>query len=206
MHNLIKWKRLPYGVVPLTFIAAAFLLITVQASEEKTDWPSLTMTYEVTNQGNLETRRLTYISRDSWTEEVTAANPVETTWGTFSAIGSYQMVEHGQYITYDSVTDSTESEEVSEGVIMIPRLRLTPFPIAVIKENYDQELTKVPTTTKVCFLEECQENAQGWRLVDNGMEYIYADDARGIPLKIGGFVVREVQVSGSREALVSEAD
>ena len=181
----------------LTFVGVVLALIvagvvafalrsdTTTASAADWDWPPLTMTYPVqwSSGGTPMTRvrRLTYTSRDSWIEEVISSDPIVTHVGTFSDIGSYQKLENGQYTTYDAVTESTEVETVEDGIVMIPRGGLHPHPIDFLEDLFDREFPAVSTTTKVCFNDVC------------------TDDARGIPVKMGDFVVTEVRVQGERE-------
>ena len=142
-------------------------------------------------------RRLTYTSRDSWIEEVISSDPIVTHVGTFSDIGSYQKLENGQYTTYDAVTESTEVKTVEDGIVMIPRGGLHPHPIDFLEDLFDREFPAVSTTTKVCFNDVCTDNAPGWEFREENM--LFADDARGIPVKMGDFVVTEVRVQGERE-------
>ena len=51
--------------------------------------------------------------------------------------------------------------------------------------EHGDELTRKTTTAKVCFNSSCQINATGIVLDDDGWEYIWVDDARGIPLQAG---------------------
>ena len=145
------------------------------------------------------TYRLTYTSRDSWIEEIIAAPDIQTRAEAFSDIGSYQKIEDGQYITYDAVTGDTTIAPLDESVSIIPRSRLYPKPIAMLKKYYDPSPEKVATTSRVCFNDDCEINAEGWRFMEGNRESIYADDARGIPLKLGDFVIKEVLVHGARQ-------
>ena len=76
-----------------------------------------------------------------------------------------------------------------------------PRSIAIIGDAYDKELTSVSTTTKVCFNDVCTENAPGWGLRERANVIVFADDARGIPVTIGDFVVTEVRVQGQKETV-----
>ena len=58
------------------------------------------------------------------------------------------------------------------------------------------------TTVRVCFNGSCQDNHTGRSYTKNSMTHIYADDARGIPLKIGNnFVVTELTIHSARQAI-----
>ena len=172
----------------------------------------MTMTYDVTghlfsigDQPSEETTnsyRFTFTSEDSWIEEVIAAPDVVLRVGTFSEVGSYQRLDGNQYTVYDSITGSTRTETVEEGIYMIPQSALFgPMPLSGLKEHVDSSPEKIATTTRVCFNDDCTANTEGWRFVDGELEFIYADDARGIPLQIGSFVIKEIQVHGDKQPL-----
>ena len=215
MRHATKRHHLFYGIVPAAIISAAalsFLLTDSQASEKPMDWPPLTMTYETHSTHSLsssdgqswvkietEAHRLTYNSRDSWVLEIIEAEPVNTHVGVFSVIGSYQKLHDREYIAYDSVTGQTTTETLEAGVNLIPRGGLAPIPINALEDAYGIELSPVSTSSKVCFHDDCEENAEGLLLVDNGREFVYANDARGIPLKRGDFVIQEVLVQDERQ-------
>ena len=177
------------------------------AQAEPRDWPALTMTYDVTTTVNgvdiQQTRQLVYTSKDAWTETVTAA-AFATPQGTFSDVGSYQKVANGQYITYDTTTGETRTETIADGALHIPRGRLSPMPLADVERHTDKSLISTSTTTRVCFDSECQDAATGWEWQDGGI--VFADDARGIPVKIGNFAVTEVKVQGDKQVFESERD
>ena len=214
MHRVIARPRLTYCLVAVAIIVAAasyILLVRSRAAAGTEDWPPLTMTYELRGQFfsigpgpaevTMQVRRLTYSSRDSWIEEIIESEPMNTRVGGFSNTGSYQKLHNGQYITYDAVTDETTTEKVEDGVTMIPRGGLYPFPIKVIEDVYGIQLSPVATTSKVCFYDDCEENAEGMLLGDNGKEYVYADDARGIPLRINDFVIKEVLIQDEKQVI-----
>ena len=177
------------------------------------DWPPLTMTYEnhttesfSSSDGEswvkIRTKvyRLTYTSRDSWIEEVIESEPFNTHVGVFSSTGSYRKLHDGEFIDLRfGKSRETTTETVEAEVTMIPKGGLTPFPIKIMEDAYGIELSAVSTTSRVCFHDDCEENAEGLLLVDNGREFVYADDARGIPLKMGDFVIQEVLVQDERQ-------
>ena len=169
------------------------------------DWPPLTMTDQTDFVGNGSTynvtRMLTYNSRNSWVEKVLAADSFTVRQGVFSPVGSYQQIENDQYTTYGAASGSTDVEEVEEGSLMIPRGWLVPAPIEGLEDFLNNELTPVRTTTRVCFENVCTENAPGWEFRFEDVVVVYADDARGIPVKVGNnfFEVTEVRVQGERK-------
>ena len=75
-------------------------------------------------------------------------------------------------------------------------------PLDVYKEHLGTEMTQVATTTKVCFDDDCTLNAPGW--VFEGHNIVFADDARGIPVKVGNCVVTEVNIEGAKEPVRSD--
>ena len=101
---------------------------------------------------------------------------------------------------FDSFLGRTSVTEIASGVNYIPRAPFTKIPIRVLVEHGD-ELTRKTTTAKVCFNSSCQINATGIVLDDDGWEYIWVDDARGIPLQVGSsaFVVTDLQIEGEKQ-------
>ena len=187
-------------------VTAFFLLTGDRATADLQDWPSLTMTYAIeapVNDTTIDqTRRLTYTSRNEWTEEVIAADDIQTIVSTVNDTGSYQKVANGSYITYDASSDHTTTETISEGVIVVPQGGLVAAPLNMYKEHFETEMLQVATTTKVCFDDNCTLNAQGWTF--EGDNIVFADDARGIPVQIGDFVVTEVRIQGAKEPVNQE--
>ena len=180
-----------------------------QARAEPNDWPPLIMKYnvEVMNSGAsiVQVRQLTYNSRTSWIEEVIEADDITVRVGTFNPVGSYQKLDGRVYTEYDAITGETRTETVPKGVVRIPRGGLFPIPIAVIESALGKQAEAVATSTKVCFDDDCTELASGWEISDGKSTVVFADDARGIPVKIGNFVVAEVLVRGAQQPVVREA-
>jgi hypothetical protein len=182
------------------------------AEEPPSEWPRLTMHYEVTGQfdkvgdASPETStlgiRLTYHSRDNWREDIVSAPQVTTQVGTFSRQGSYQAVQNGRYVEYDSVTGETSSEPLEAGVSRIPRSMLAPAPLEKLEQGYGGEPTLTETTTRVCFNGVCRDNASGWLFVDGNRRYVYADDERGIPISLSNLNITEVQVFSDQREVV----
>ena len=177
-------------------------------SQEAPDWPPLTMTYNVqfmvSGEPIDQVRKLTYNSRTSWIEEVIEADDITVRVSTFNDTGSYQKLEGHVYTTYDAITGEMLNETVGDGVTMIPRGGLRPLPIAIAERSLGKEAKQVSTETKVCFNDECTELASGWELSDGKSTVVFADDVRGIPVKIGGFVVTELRVLGAQRPVVGE--
>ena len=145
-----------------------------------------------------ETHRLEFGSPSQWTDTVTASPDVQARVGMFNVTGSYKRLDGRTYTKYDALTDTTEEEEAEEGRVVGPFMM--PFPI---KES---GYTFTPTTTEatVCFMAECQENAEGLLYVKpSGTEFVFVNDARGIPLRIGdesnGFVVHEIRINDPQQ-------
>ena len=210
MHSkLIHWRTLIFlGAVPglVAVGAVAFALLSSTTTADTKDWPPVTMTYQtemvLNNTTTLETRRLTYNSKNSWVEEVIAADPIEVKVGVFSTVGSYQKLENGVYTTYDAFTGTTDVEKAEKDSLMIPRLGLMAVPIEDLEDFLGEELTPVHTSTTVCFEFVCTDNAPGWEFRYQDVLRVYADDARGIPVKIGDdFNVIEVKLQGERRSV-----
>ncbi len=211
MHQkLTHWKTLvflgaAFGLVAVGVVA--FVLRSDATAANTTDWPLLTMTYQtqhmVTGSTYNETRRLTYNSRNSWVEKVIAADPFEVRQGVFSTVGSYRKLENGQFTHYDAASGSTDVEETERDSLTIPRAWLFANPIEGQEDFLGRELTPVTTRTMVCFEDVCTDNAPGWEFRYKDVVVVYADDARGIPVKVvdNFFEVTEVRVQGEREVV-----
>ncbi len=202
MNAIRSWKAWASVGLVLAAAGVAFLLVDGARAEPK-DWPALTMTYNVTTEVNgveiQQTRELVYASRDAWTETVVSADSYTVSQGTFSDFGSYQKVAGGQYSSYSATTGQTRTESIEDGSVHIPRAHLFPMPLGDIEEYTNKSLTSTDTGTRVCFDDECTDSATGWKWED--ADIVFADDARGIPVKIGDFVVTEVRVQGGKETL-----
>ena len=199
------------AVLAIAAGVTAFVLLTGdRATADLRDWPPLTMTYTikvaVSDTTINQTRKLTYTSRDEWFEEVIAADDIETMVGTDNDTGSYQKVENGSYITYDVTSRHTKTRPISEGVVVAPQGGLVAAPLEGYREHLGSAMTPVATTTKVCFDDECTANATGW-VFDSATGIVFADDERGIPIKVGHFAVTELRVQGAKEPVeIEETD
>ena len=211
LRNVLDNRMAVIGaVVALSLILSGSVVgIHSATSAEGDAWPAFTMTYEVdgtaigvgdaTYQGR-EVHRLEYRTGKDWVDTVTAAPSVDTVAGPVSAVGSYRRLS-GQLLTeFDSFLGRTSVTEIVSGVNYIPGAPFTKIPIRVLVEHGD-ELTRKTTTAKVCFNSSCQINATGIVLDDDGWEYIWVDDARGIPLQVGSsaFVVTDLQIEGEKQ-------
>ena len=76
---------------------------------------------------------------------------------------------------------------------------MLPFPI----EESGVETEPTVTSAKVCFNDECTENAAGLlHRKGNGSEVVYVDDARGIPLRVDdAFVVKEIHIEDAKQQI-----
>ena len=204
MGNLKIWAVLAVVVV-VGGATIGFFALANQAQAEPNDWPPLTMKYNVevlVNDGSVsQVRQLTYNSRTSWTEQVIEADDITVGVGTFNDVGSYQKVDGGVYTTYDVTTGETLTQAIPDGMVKIPRGGLMPSPISVVEGALGKQADQVATTTKVCFDDDCTERASGWEISNGNSTVVFADDARGIPIKIGDFVVTEVMVQGGKESV-----
>ena len=208
MGNLNMWAVLAVIVV-VGGATIGFLTWANQSRAEPNDWPPLIMRYNVevgVNDGVInQVRQLTYIRgppglRWWWRPR----RDITVAVGTFNDVGSYQQLEGRVYTTYDATTGETRTETVSDDEVRIPRGGLMPSPISVIESALGKQGEEVATTTKVCFDDDCTELAAGWKFSDGNSTVVFADDARGIPVKIGDFVVTEVLVQGGQEPVVRD--
>ena len=168
-------------------------------------WPQFVMEYETdghavsvgqnTAKVLREVRRLDYVSRTEWNETVLEAPTVQARVGAFDRIGSYNRLDGSVFTEYNALTDTTQQKEVEEGRVAGPFM--LPFPI----EESGYEFTLTTTEATVCFMGECQENAEGllYRR-PSGTELVFVNDARGIPLRINdGFIVREIRINDGKQ-------
>ena len=205
-------NRMPVigAVVVLSLIICGIAMGIHRAAPARAEqWPSFTMTYEKdgapisvgnkTYQGR-EVHRLDYRMETDWIDTVTVAPSAETVAGPVSAVGSYRQLNGRVFTEFDSFVGNTSVTEIESGVNLIPGAAFSRLPIRVFVEH-GYELTRKTTSSKVCFSSSCQVNATGISMNDDGWEYIWVDDARGIPLQIGTswFVVTELQIEGEKQ-------
>ena len=172
-------------------------------------WPPFTMVYEtngiVYSIGSSpavttrEVRRLEYQSRTQWTDTVVEAPTITTTVGSTSRVGSSTRVNGDSYTEYNASGETTYAETLGENEIRLAGSLPPPFPI----EDSRVETEPTVTSAKVCFNDECTENAAGLlRRKANGGEFVYVDDARGIPLRVGdAFIVREIRIADTKQQI-----
>ena len=217
MKSLISSKRLLYGLGFMApIVIAAFAIVEMgfiplsNADSDAPTWPVLVMTYDTTGKffviGDNEaeevtkTRRMEYFSDAAWTATVTAAPDMVTRYGTFSDVGSYHKIADGVHTAYDAVDGETTTTTLSDDKTMVAGSGLVPIPLAALREAVDSNPSKVATAATVCFDAVCQTNAEGWEFVEgDGITTVYADDARGIPLRVGNLTVTELRVQGAKE-------
>ncbi len=216
MKHLSRIPRTVLGTfVALGAIAigiSAFIITTNMVGAKDPDWPALTMTYKnaSTNPDTRETKeitfRLTYTSSTDWKEEIIAAPEVQAGDKTYSEVGYYQQLSGDQYSIYDPITRTTETEQIPENVRRIPRSVFNPHPINAMEEALGKQGIAVTTTTRVCFQDDCIDNAPGWQYEDGGQTVVFADDGRGIPIKSHEFTVDELIIHDAKETIVRPSD
>ena len=175
-------------------------------------WPQFTMVYETDGAAiaigqnpaeiTREVRRLEYQSETQWTDTVIEAPTIETRVGQFSGVGSYKQL-NGKTLTefdaMDGYTDETTETTLEEGTTT--STIMPPFPI----EESGIECTPIATNSRVCFRDQCTDNAEGllYRKA-SGSEAVFVNDARGIPLRVGSpstrdaFIVKEIQIDDTK--------
>ena len=128
--------------------------------------------------------------------------------GPQSRVGAYEQLR-GRIVTeYEPDIAGVLETTVEENTIFIPGGVLYPFPI--VETGIDVSL--VTTTSRVCFMDRCTDNAQGllYRM-ENGSEVVFVNDARGIPLRMGHpadpnvFLVSEIRINDERQELSTES-
>ncbi|MDE2842172.1 MAG: hypothetical protein OXN21_02190 [Chloroflexota bacterium] len=208
--------KLALVLVILALTAAGiFVAVSTSARAEVPEapdiptWPSFTMLYEADGPiysvgdsdpvSTREVRQLVYTSPTQWTDTVIEATAVQTPVGTESTVGNTSNLKDTSYTESDASGETTYTETVEADTTILVSGVPAPFPIE------DSRITTSPTTTeaKVCFFDECTENAPGllYRKA-SGTEAVYVDDARGIPLRMeDSFVVREIRINAARQQL-----
>jgi hypothetical protein len=199
----------------LVFISGGMMAIGGGSSDPNValERPSFTMSFTLADGqavtvgdvdvASQQTRRLDYTAPDRWVETVTASPDIVTSWGTFSDVGSYQRVDGNTYTSYDAVDGYLITETIESGR-RIPGSYTAPMPLHGINDSDSpiQSYSRSATSARVCYNSSCTDNAQGILFTYSGIDYVYADDARGIPLKIGdSFQVTEVTVHSAHQAI-----
>ena len=168
------------------------------------DWPPLTMYYEMTStMGDVEEGtlkyRLSYHSKDHWREDIIAAPPLVSPVGTFVLQGRYEIVRDGLLVQYDPNSDEVYTAVLEGRTVPMPGLgNISPMPLERLKRIYGREPVAVDTDTRVCFRDVCEEDARGWSF-DLKQQHVYADDLRGIPIRLDTLDITEVLVNDVQE-------
>ena len=146
-----------------------------------------------------EVRRLEYQSRTQRTDTVVDAPTITYTVGWSSRVGTSTRVNGDSYTEYKSSGELTYAETIGENEIRIAGSMMLPFPI----EDPRSETEPTVTSAKVCFNDECTENAAGLlHRKANGTEVVYVDDARGIPLRVNDvFFVKEIHIKDAKQQI-----
>ncbi|MCH8108918.1 MAG: hypothetical protein IIB15_02215 [Chloroflexi bacterium] len=208
MIKSITSKKLLIALVPILVVLVIGLgtgLVIRANADTNDDFPSFVMIYEIqgpvssVGQGapksTVETHRLEYSSKDKWIDTVIEAEPVVTSVGTFSRVGSYEQVENGVVTKFDATFNDTQKHNLEDNTRRIPSQVFAPYQIQGL-EAAGEDSTQVTTASTVCVREQCAENATGLKYVVNGKERIYAANTNGIPLKIGDrFIVNRLEIN-----------
>ena len=173
------------------------------------EWPPFTMVYEtdgiVYSIGSSppvttrEVRRLEYQSRTQWTDTVVEAPTITHAVGSDSRVGASTRLNGDSYTEYNASGELTYAETVGENTTKIVGTMPPPFPI----EDSRVETEPTVTSAKVCFNDECTENAAGLLYKQTKRsELVLVDDARGIPLRVNdAFVVREIRINDAKQQI-----
>ena len=170
------------------------------------DWPPLTMYYEQTGMmGDKEESiikyKLSYHSRDHWREEIIAAPPLVSPAGAFVLQGGYEVVRDGLLLQYDPNSEEAYTKVLESGTGPRHGLgNISPMPLEKLKRIYGREPVAVNTGTRVCFQGVCQDDARGWSF-DLKQQHVYADDLRGIPIRLDTVDITEVLVADVQQPL-----
>ncbi len=168
------------------------------------DWPPLTMYYEMTatmgdgEEGTLK-YKLSYHSKDHWREDIIAAPPLVSPGGAFILQGMYEEVRDGLLVQYDPNSEEVYTAVLEIGTGPMPGMgNVSPMPLERLKRIYAREPVAVDTGTRVCFRDVCEEDARGWSF-DLKQQHVYADDLRGVPIRLDRLDITEVLVNDVRQ-------
>lgn len=205
--NLRLGLALVLFVAVVAFAAAMSARAQAPVAPALPTWPEFTMEYEtdgvVYSVGSepsvttRETRRLDYVSATKWTDAVLEAPTITTSVSSTTRVGSYMKLD-GASLTESETAGESRTRTIEEDTIRVVGTMPPPFPF----EALGLEMEDTTTTAKVCFLDECVENAPGLLYTkDNGVEFVFVDDVRGIPLRVDdGFIVKEIRIEDTQQA------
>ena len=203
----------------LLLIAAAVVVsitvaVSVRAGEREyhtmPTWPVFSMLYETPGftytrgEGEpvtiREVHRLDYVSDTQWTNTVVESPTITTAVGSHDRVGYYTQLSGTTYTEYDDAGETLHTETVEDDTTLIVGTMPAPFPIV----QSGVATTSTDTIAKVCFQGECTINADGvLYTMDNGSEFVFLDDARGIPLRVNeSFVVKEITIQDVKQPIV----
>ncbi len=196
------------GLLALAAVTVFIVGTRIYAATQIAEWPSFTTQYEETGafyssgDGPPESQtlktELQYRRKNDWRTEIIEAPTIHSSSGDFSFFGSYTEVRNGQVTEYDSTGGGTRTYRLEDDVWFMPMGRFIPIPFAVMKRHFGHTLQEKPTSVTLCFKDVCEANARGWVFSDQGLEYVFADDTRGIPLGLPGVNITEVRVAGEQ--------
>ena len=213
---MVYRQTLRLGLVLLVIaVAVVGVAVTVSvradqpASPTIPTWPAFTMLYETNGvtytrgaSGPTTTRevhRLDYVSATEWTNTIVESPDITTSVGSHNRVGYYTKLNGNSYVEYDATGESEYSNTVENNTTMLVGTMPPPFPI----EGSGISTTATGTSAKVCFQDICTENAEGLLYTkDSGAQFVFVDDARGIPLRVNdAFVVREILIKDARQEI-----
>ena len=198
---------IPITVLVIAGLASAgFVGYRALAKEPPASWPAFTMYYSLTGVSafvgdtpvsTTTQYSLTYNSPDNWREDVTGSTPVHTRWGSFGRTGEYVQVMGNTVTSYETMGGETTAEEIPDGEMHVPASLFYPISFEDLEDIYfGQQAVRINTGVRVCYNNQCQDNAPGWKFTKGSREWVYADDVRGIPLQVGPAAVSEVRITG----------
>lgn len=192
---------------------SAFVVVSTRADQPVAPtiptWPEFTMLYETDGGVNTpglspqvqtrEIRRLDYQSATNWTDTVIEAPTITTSVGSHSRVGYTATLDGTSYIEADAAGRQLYTNTVDEDTTYLVGTMPPPFPIV----ESGVTTTNATTTAKVCFQTDCTKNAEGIPYTKaNGSEFVFVDDARGIPLRVNdGFIVKELTIQDTKQAI-----
>lgn len=208
--NIGQRKIIAITLLAATIVAIAFVFVVKEqnAQAKLEDWPAFTMVYEKAGppvridgvyQNPMELHRFDFQSKTEWVDTVIDATPFTTDYGVHSRIGSYERLSGRQVTDWSATSDTFTEDTIDEGERLVPNGILVPFMNLVFEQTQDVKISRVVTDALVCFHDQCDTNAEGLLYaLEDGTSWVFADDVRGFPLRVGSFAVKELRIKDER--------
>ena len=214
IKRIATGKTVYVAVVAIVALIAAFAIFLSNregGEASPTELPSMMLVYEVygpaVSVGDnsvdpyKETRRLEYRSKTDWTETVIESPTIDLgRYGSGSNVGAYVKVQGTILTEYEPLGGSTLESVIDEGATQIPNAAFTFVHTSPDKPLGDVQGVAVTTDARVCFNNECEENARGVKYTAGGVDLVVLEgDNWIIPLEFeNGFVLKSANIQASK--------